>query len=306
MQSHELAKSWLRLAWPGWLLRAGWWLGLLSATGCHHAVRPDAKPISALYIGGSGRDVPAGSPPELVLPRLRPDGTTHVVLAGETLFRIARAYGVSADELAQVNHLDDPQKLSAGTKLLIPGSKQPVPLPEPSFDGALLQPDPVHGPAHAAGCTGARCLAWPLRGVIYARFGPRAGENHDGLDLAAPEGTPIAAAADGTVLYAGELSGYGTLVIVQHADGMVTLYAHNRENLVKEGTHVTQGQVIARVGTSGRTNGPHVHFEVRRQDTPIDPLPLLPSPARRLAAKPETSAEKSSEDWNRKGLSAHR
>ncbi|MBQ4334177.1 MAG: peptidoglycan DD-metalloendopeptidase family protein, partial [Myxococcaceae bacterium] len=123
-----------------------------------------------------------------------------------------------------------------------------------------------------------RPLAWPVRGVLYARFGKRAESVHDGIDLSAPEGTPIRAAADGRVLFSAPQHGYGNLIIIEHQDGLLTLYAHNRENLVKEGERVRLGQVIARVGRGSATSGPYLHFEVRVGGQPTDPLPYLPPP----------------------------
>ncbi len=123
-----------------------------------------------------------------------------------------------------------------------------------------------------------RPLAWPVRGVLYARFGKRAESVHDGIDLSAPEGTPIRAAADGRVLFSAPQHGYGNLIIIEHQDGLLTLYAHNRENLVKEGDRVRLGQVIARVGRGSATSGPYLHFEVRVAGQPVDPLPYLPPP----------------------------
>jgi murein DD-endopeptidase MepM/ murein hydrolase activator NlpD len=119
-------------------------------------------------------------------------------------------------------------------------------------------------------------LAWPLQGVLYGRYGVRAGRRHDGIDIAAPEGTTVAAAADGTVIYAGEQAGYGALVILRHEGGLVTLYAHNSKVLVADGDAVRRGQPIARVGQSGRTSGPHLHFEVRDGTRPKNPLLFLP------------------------------
>lgn len=248
------------------------WLALgLSGAGCPHVqVKPSAEaPPPAV----PKADVPAAG------------GAYHTVKPGETLYRLARAYGISPEELRQANAIVDPREVPVGTRLFIPGAAHELPVPDAAVDGATVEAASA-GDArahHASGCTGAHCLAWPLRGVIYARYGVHAGEaasgNHEGLDLAAPEGTPIAAAAAGRVLYAGEQPGYGTLVILEHPEGLVTLYAHNRENLVKDGQRVLQGQVIARVGVSGRTSGPHCHFEVRRGPTPIDPLPLLPAPS---------------------------
>jgi murein DD-endopeptidase MepM/ murein hydrolase activator NlpD len=119
-------------------------------------------------------------------------------------------------------------------------------------------------------------LAWPLKGVLYGRYGVRAGRRHDGIDIAAPEGTAVGAAAPGTVLYAGEQSGYGSIVILKHEGGLVTLYAHASRVLVREGARVKRGEPIATVGQTGRTTGPHLHFEVRDGTRPRNPLLYLP------------------------------
>ncbi|MCC6752329.1 MAG: M23 family metallopeptidase [Deltaproteobacteria bacterium] len=123
-------------------------------------------------------------------------------------------------------------------------------------------------------------LVWPVpSGRLSSPFGPRAGRPHEGIDIRAPEGSPVVAAAAGTVVYAGSgVRGYGHLVLVRHANGVVTVYAHNRRNLVKEGDAVTQGQPIAEVGRSGRSDGFHLHFEVREGETPRDPLIDLRAP----------------------------
>ncbi|WP_242346712.1 M23 family metallopeptidase, partial [Anaeromyxobacter terrae] len=139
-------------------------------------------------------------------------------------------------------------------------------------------PGPAPAPAPATrgrGDEGAP-LAWPLKGVLYGRYGVRAGQRHDGIDIAAPEGAPVAAAADGVVIYAGEQPGYGAIVILKHADDLVTLYAHNSRVLVKDGQQVSRGEPIARVGQTGRTTGPHLHFEVRKATRPRNPLLFLP------------------------------
>ena len=121
-------------------------------------------------------------------------------------------------------------------------------------------------------------LQWPLRGVLYARFGRKGKSPHDGIDLAAPAGTPVRTAGEGAVLFAGPQQGYGLLVIVEHAHGLVTVYAHNRDLRVKTGQTVREGQVIATVGESGKTSGPHLHFEVRQDGAPVDPLDFLGPP----------------------------
>ncbi|MFG1300268.1 M23 family metallopeptidase [Xanthobacter sp. V3C-3] len=113
----------------------------------------------------------------------------------------------------------------------------------------------------------------PVRGRVIASFGPKPGGAHnDGVNFAVPEGTGVRAAEDGTVAYAGnELKGYGNLVLIKHADGYVTAYAHNSELNVKRGDTVRRGQIIAKAGQSGGVNSPQLHFEIRKGSTPVDP-----------------------------------
>ncbi len=120
-------------------------------------------------------------------------------------------------------------------------------------------------------------LIWPVKGIITSRFGRRHGRWHDGIDIAAPRGTPVHAAAAGVVIYADHrLTGYGNLIIIRHPHNIFTAYAHNERMLVRKGEHVRQGQVIATVGATGRATGPHLHFEVRIGPRPVDPLAYLP------------------------------
>ena len=118
---------------------------------------------------------------------------------------------------------------------------------------------------------------WPAKGRIIAGFGPKTnGQTNDGINIALPEGTPIKAAEDGVVAYAGnELKGYGNLVLVRHADGYVTAYAHAKELLVKRGDPIKRGQTIARSGQTGNVDAPQLHFEIRKGPAPIDPMPHL-------------------------------
>lgn len=237
------------------------------ASGCIHA-------------RGSGGEVRGPRAPPLV--RVD-DAGIHTVVAGETLFRIARDHGLTVEALLALNPGVTAANLAVGTVLRLsdraPVAKAAAP------DAAQARPRFVPSRPNAppprrtwAGCQGKGCLEWPLRGVIYARFGKRGGEQHEGLDLAAPEGSPIGAAAEGTVIYAGEQAGYGKVVIVQHAGDLVTVYAHNRENVATEGQKVQAHTPLAKVGTSGRTSGPHVHFEVRKGATPVDPVKFLADP----------------------------
>jgi murein DD-endopeptidase MepM/ murein hydrolase activator NlpD len=130
---------------------------------------------------------------------------------------------------------------------------------------------------------GCAAMSWPVEGLVSSGFGVRDGRPHDGIDLAVPEGTPVRAACDGVVAYAGDrLRGYGRLLIVGHAGHLATIYAHNRALEVKEGDPVARGQVIARSGATGHVTAPHLHFEVRRDNHPDDPLKYLPG---RVAAR---------------------
>ncbi len=118
---------------------------------------------------------------------------------------------------------------------------------------------------------------WPVRGRVIPAFGPKPnGLQNDGINLAVPEGTPVKAADDGVVAYAGnELKGYGNLVLVRHANGFVTAYAHASDILVKRGDSVKRGQVIAHSGQTGNVTSPQLHFEIRKGATPVDPAQYL-------------------------------
>ena len=121
-------------------------------------------------------------------------------------------------------------------------------------------------------------LRWPLdAGIVSSEFGKRQGKMHKGMDIAADVGEPIYASADADVIYAGDgMSGYGNVIILRHDLQMTSLYAHNSELKVKVGEHVKQGALIALLGNTGHSTGPHVHFEIREGDAPINPRVILP------------------------------
>ena len=199
-------------------------------------------------------------------------GVEHRIRPGETLWRISQAYGVPVDEISLTNGITDPTVLEVGRILFIAGAKRPARVePAQSADPRPERPKPALEPGKAP-------LRWPLIGVLYAKFGRRGESYHEGIDLAAPEGSVIGAAADGMVLFSGQQRGYGHIVILEHAGGLLTLYAHNQQNLVKEGARVRAGDPIARVGPGTRTSGPHLHFEVREGRKPKDPLEYLSEP----------------------------
>lgn len=116
---------------------------------------------------------------------------------------------------------------------------------------------------------------WPVRGSVLSPYGQRWGRLHSGIDISAPAGTPIGASAAGQVVFSGFMSGYGNLVVIQHAGGIATAYAHNSSNAVGVGQSVGQGQTLGYVGCTGHCFGDHVHFEVRVNGTPVDPAGYL-------------------------------
>ncbi|WP_237180176.1 LysM peptidoglycan-binding domain-containing M23 family metallopeptidase [Rhodoplanes sp. Z2-YC6860] len=139
---------------------------------------------------------------------------------------------------------------------------------------AAENPEPPKARDATAGLPSFR---WPVNGRVIQAFGPKpSGQQNDGLNVSVPEGTPIKAAEDGVVAYAGnELKTYGNLVLIRHANGYVTAYAHASEILVKRDDTVKRGQIIAKAGQTGSVNAPQVHFEIRKGSTPVDPAPFL-------------------------------
>lgn len=203
-----------------------------------------------------------------------PEGTFHVV-GVETLADIAKRQGVALEDLAEINGLEPDARLEPGQVIFVlappPGPTIATPELEPP-----LPPDlgPDEGPPPSTGSP----LLWPLReGRMSSIYGRRWGKQHQGIDLAAPIGTPILAAQDGLVLYADDaVKGYGKMVVIQHAGDLLTAYAHTSVLLVRKGDRVRAGQIIARVGQTGHATAPHLHFEVRQGHVPKDPLRFLP------------------------------
>jgi murein DD-endopeptidase MepM/ murein hydrolase activator NlpD len=200
------------------------------------------------------------------------DGMHHVVKPGENLFRIGKAYDVPFAELARLNGIRDAAQIRVGQRIFIPGATQLLPVgiitpadaPAPVHNAAVPQELPDDG------------LLWPVSGTINSSFGPRGASFHDGIDIAAPEGTPIVAIERGEVAYSDQLRGYGNIVIIRHAGAIISVYAHNQINLVREGQQVERGAIIANVGSTGRVTGPHLHFEIRKNNAAQDPLRYLP------------------------------
>ena len=153
----------------------------------------------------------------------------------------------------------------------------PPPPPPPGPELALAPQTAASAAAAPAAAQAANAPArfrWPVRGRVISGFGKKpSGERNDGINLAVPEGTAVKAAEDGTVIYAGnELKSYGNLVLIRHANGWVSAYAHNSELKVKRGDQVRRGQIVSLSGMSGGVTTPQVHFELRKEATPVDPL----------------------------------
>jgi murein DD-endopeptidase MepM/ murein hydrolase activator NlpD len=153
------------------------------------------------------------------------------------------------------------------TAAVAPTQPSVEPAPEPIAPSAIPQPPGRAGDA----------FAWPVRGRILARYGPQDGGRHnDGINIAAPRGAPFLAAENGVVAYVGsELKGYGQLVLVKHADGWVTAYAHADTVAVRLGETVRRGQAIGRIGETGAVDQPQLHFEIRKGTNAVDPLQML-------------------------------
>jgi lipoprotein NlpD len=215
--------------------------------------------------------LPGCAPQTATQPKRFP-GIYHTVRPGENLFRIGKAYDIGHEELARVNRIKDAGHILVGQRIWIPGAPRQVPVgvitPGESVTGGSVAPEEAS--------TEFERFLWPVNGTINSGFGPRGSSFHDGLDIAAPEGTPIRAIEAGEVIYSDQLRGYGNMVILRHAGGIVSVYAHNEANLVREGQMVGRGEVVARVGSTGRVTGPHLHFEIRKNNAAQDPLLYLP------------------------------
>lgn len=237
--------------------------------------------------------------------------TGYTVASGDTLNAVAKKNGVSVAALKQANNLQD-GGLKMGQKLVIPSATAatttaaaPVldkvktasttppaapaqqaaqaPVAEPSNVTAYTPPKKEKlveqaslEPADAPDATGIGKMRWPVRGRVISSYGKGSGAESDGIDIAVPEGTPVKAAENGVVIYAGNgLKEFGNTVLVRHEDGLVTVYGHTSEIKVQRGQKVKRGDDIALSGMSGTTDAPKLHFEVRKNSAPVDPSSYL-------------------------------
>jgi murein DD-endopeptidase MepM/ murein hydrolase activator NlpD len=229
----------------------------------------------------------------------------HVVAPGETLMALSRKYQKPLAELAKANKIEPHTLVKVGDRIVIPGvrgtqaavkpaatvAEQPKPAAAPKVatvpaapaatpSAAMVTPaahEPEPPKAKADVTAGLPKFRWPVNGRVITAFGPKpSGQQNDGINVSVPEGTPIKAAEDGVVAYAGnELKTYGNLVLVRHSNGYVTAYAHASEIMVKRDDPVKRGQIIAKAGQTGNVAAPQLHFEIRKGSTPVDPAPFL-------------------------------
>ena len=205
-------------------------------------------------------------------------GVYHTVQKGQTLHFIARAYNVNLDRLKRINGIYDPSRLQIGTRLWIPGARQVLNIDSNINKQALAKNKKKKKRVLNNGIKAIKgFLIWPVKGQLTSRFGNRSGRHHDGIDIGARKGTSIVAAAEGKVMFAGwGPTGYGLMIIIKHKNGLTTVYAHNSHVHIYKNQMVKKGQKIASVGSTGGSTGPHLHFEVRNDSLPMNPLNYLP------------------------------
>ncbi|WP_254967096.1 peptidoglycan DD-metalloendopeptidase family protein [Cyanobium sp. CH-040] len=236
-----------------------------------------AQQVAALDSSNQRRTPPPPTAPP-------PVQTKGVVRLGDTLLQIAQRYGLTMQELLRFNPGLDTARLVAGTEIQLvqaaPVRQRAVLGLRPSTSGGLSWPDqPDFGePQQPFDNRGANTWIWPTTGVFTSGYGWRWGRMHRGIDLANNVGTPIKAARNGRVVFSGwHDGGYGYLVTLQHPDGSRSLYAHNSRLMVSSGQEVAQGTVIALMGSTGRSTGPHLHFEIHPPgSSAVNPLNFLP------------------------------
>ena len=208
----------------------------------------------------------------------------YPVKRGDTIQSIAARFQITSNEIVQVNRIRNPRNLPAGAVLHIPYYGQPAArrADDASVVGLQGHIGPDTQSKKLVSLSSAKrylgMLAWPVTGAkVVSMFGHRWGTFHEGIDLSAAEGVPILAAHSGDVVYSGGgIKGYGNLVVLK-GNGILTVYGHNRRNMVSVGDWVNRGDKIALVGQTGKATGPHLHFEVRVKDksdknVAVDPL----------------------------------
>jgi murein DD-endopeptidase MepM/ murein hydrolase activator NlpD len=213
---------------------------------------------------GINKDTVLTQGQKLIFPSI--DGIVYKIKDGETLWDLASIYEIDFDDLLYINNLTSPDKLKLGQQIILPGVEA-IKLQNPS--------EPKKVAAKTASSASLSRGIWPASGSVTSKFGQRWGKEHNGIDIGASTGTNVKAFMAGKVTYSGWESGYGNLVIINHGNGLQTYYAHNSKLLVKIGQSVDSGSIIAKSGNTGNSTGPHIHFEVRKNGTPVNPYSYL-------------------------------
>ena len=224
--------------------------------------------IDTLFSANSLSD-PDKLKPGMTLKVPNQDGVFYKVRKGDTLGKIASAYSVDINRIVDTNGIEQKKLISVGQELFLPGASQVA--------GSYSRPASRSGSVSRS----SRSFRWPVVGRINSPFGWRRHpiskrrSFHTGVDIKASRHTRIRAARSGRVVYAGWMGGYGRVVVVKHDSTYSTLYAHCQKLYVRKGQKVSAGKVVATVGTSGRSTGPHLHFEIRINNKPVNPLKYL-------------------------------
>ena len=252
----------------------------------------------------------AKTPPRRAAAPAEPGGErcVHVVRNGESVSRIAVRYHVTRQRIIEANHLARPEALRIGQRLSVPGCDRSG-ASGGATAGAVPQPDgsvvALVGPRRVptrlfleAPELGRDSIAfiWPVMGPVVSSVGQRRSGWHAGIDIRAEAGTPVYAAAPGTVHFSGWAKAYGRVIMIEHSNAFMTIYAHNLQNLVNVGDTIEAGTVIASVGRSGRATAHHLHFEIRHDGMVYNPLFLLPRRDVALARADEMSEPMEEDD----------
>ena len=201
-------------------------------------------------------------------------GKYHSLAKGENLYKLSRRYKVPVSALVKANRIDDVSSLQVGEKIWIPRSSSARRDRNSSQAKRSATRVAAQGDARRSGDL---LFAWPVNGArVSSNFGRRSGRPHEGIDLAIGKGTTIRASESGKVVHSGWLGDYGKVVIIKHAGYYRTVYAHASRVYVSQGEFVDRGQKIALVGSTGRSTGPHLHFEIRKGEKPMNPASYLP------------------------------
>jgi len=237
----------------------------------------------------------------LLMVSCAPTGIYHTVQPGQTLYRIAKTYEIDEARLASINHIKDPKQLKASQKLYIPGATQLRKVPSTAATRSVntspqvsssppatqkktttsprktVAKKPVVSTPNLSTKPTKGLFVWPLKGNVLNKFGKQGQNVYKGIEIGAPKGTAVVAAASGKVIYSGSaIAGYGNLVILEHSNSYFSVYGFNHKTLVKMDDHVGQGEKIALSGLPPSGQSARLHFEIRKGKSAVNPILYLP------------------------------